>query len=78
MVVASSPTETEKSESSRAEVKTRSSRQIKPNAECYIIDPIPEFSDAHRVLVIESWHFVIDHISEVSRLMIGGRFYVLY
>ena len=33
----------------------------------YIIDPIPQFSEEHRNLVVDSWHFITDHISEVGR-----------
>ena len=33
----------------------------------YIIDPIPEFSDKNKKLVIDSWHYVTDHISEVCK-----------
>ena len=34
---------------------------------CYILDPIPTFTDDHKNLVIQSWHFVSDHISEVGK-----------
>ena len=33
----------------------------------YIIDPIPQFCDNDKKEVIESWHFVSDHISEVRK-----------
>ena len=37
---------------------------------CYILDPIPTFTDDHKKLVIESWHLVSDHISEVGKTLV--------
>jgi len=36
----------------------------------YIIDPIPQFSDKNKAVVIDSWHYVTDHISEVCKSLI--------
>ena len=33
----------------------------------YIIDPVPQFSDKNKNVVIDSWHYVTDHISEVCK-----------
>ena len=33
----------------------------------YIIDPIPQFSEEDKNLVVEYWHFITDRISEVGR-----------
>ena len=37
---------------------------------CYIIDPIPTFTDDHKKLVIESWHLICDHVSEVGKAVV--------
>ena len=51
----------------KSEIKTKLLRRSSQEC-CYIIDPIPTFSDEHKTLVVESWHFITDHISEVTRL----------
>ena len=42
-------------------------RRSSPELSFYIIDPIPQFSEEHKNLVVEYWHFVTDHISQVDK-----------
>merc|ERR1712241_497211 len=46
----------------RKSLLRRSSSEIS----CYIIDHTPEFSDEHKNIVINAWHFITDHISEAG------------
>ena len=64
----------EKSEISRTALRKSLLRRSSSEISCYIIDHTPEFSDEHKRIVIDSWHFIIDHISEVSRN--GGHYHL--
>ena len=75
VTVSSNPTTThlkstednENSEIPRTELRKTLLRRSSSEISCYIIDHTPEFSDEHKNIVIESWHFITGHISEVSR-----------
>ena len=75
VTVSSNPTTThlkstednENSEIPRTELRKTLLRRSSSEISCYIIDHTPEFSDEHKQIVIEAWHFITDHISEVSR-----------
>ena len=51
-------------------------RRSSSEVSCYIIDHTPEFSDEHKNIVIGAWHFITDHISEVSRY--GDRYHLYF
>ena len=65
----------ENTEIPRTELRKSLLRRSSSEVSCYIIDHTPEFSDEHKNIVIEAWHFITDHISEVSR---NGDRYHLY
>ena len=66
--------DTENSEIPRTALRKSLLRRSSSEVSCYIIDHTPEFSDEHKRIVIDSWHFIIDHISEVSRN--GGHYHL--
>ena len=68
MVVGAAASSTEDTKSITV-TETSAKRISKKSSEMggYIIDPIPQFCDNDKKVVIESWHFVSDHISEVRK-----------
>ena len=56
----------EDSEMLNTEVRKILLRRSSSEVSCYIIDHTSRFSDEHKNILIESWHFITDHITEVS------------
>ena len=61
-----SPKDTEDSTIPNTALRKSLLRRSSSEVSCYIIDHNPKFSDEHRDIVTESWHFITDHISEVG------------
>ena len=56
----------EDNEIPNTEIRKRLLRRSSSEVSCYIIDHTPQFSDEHKHIVIDSWHFITDHITHVS------------